>query len=130
MKFMEAHKFGLTTERVDHNPNWMDSDVSGANWRCKVVSKDSGKQMTVYITMGVEYGIRPPTIEEVMSSIQLDVYSVVNFTFKQWCDELGYEVSSKRAKKGYLQCIKMSSRLMHILGQETFEEFINETDSL
>lgn len=68
----------------------------------------------------------PPTTEDVLESLRLDVMGADNAdTFEDWAAECGYSTDSRRAESVYVACCDAAKRLRGLLGRANYETLMS-----
>lgn len=70
----------------------------------------------------------PPTIEEVMESLHSD-QSRTSRSFKEFCDDFGYNEDSISARNTYEAIHNIGAQLVELLGHEGARQFIGEVEN-
>lgn len=72
-----------------------------------------------------------PTVEQVLDCLASDASGYENAgNFDDWCSEYGYDADSRKAERTYNLIAEESKKLRQFLGNEAFQELINETERL
>lgn len=76
-------------------------------------------------TMDITYYSRdPPSDEAVFGCIVSDSLAVNGNTFSGFCGDFGYDTDSIKAHNTFKQCKKQKKKLLTLLGEELFKEFM------
>lgn len=118
----EHYKITISAAIVDRNPN-MD-DMPDGSLHYKVTLRGFGRRMTLYYSMGPAH-TKGPDAAGVLDCLLSDAFAV-EYTFTEWCAELGFDPDSRRGERIYKACLKSAEKLRRFLGG-TFNEF-NEAD--
>jgi hypothetical protein len=133
-QFIKENNLTMNCEYADSNPNMPDSNnMNHSKVTIKRKFKLNGnhldtrygfRQMTLYFSQG--YGIQgEPTLESVLGCLLSDSFSFTNGdTFKDFCENYGYDYDSRKAEKTYQATIKQTSKLKKLL-DNNFNDFVN-----
>ena len=154
-QFCEEHGIKLEATAVPENPNMSGEMSPGSmHFHCVLRSSESGRTFTTYYSVGsgiVDSWLRAkyprtknapydfalvrqrrahqykPPVSDVLNCLQLDANMQENSRcFHEWCDELGYDSDSIRARKIYDHCEEQARKLWEFLGYRTYRELIDE----
>ena len=64
-----------------------------------------------------------PDIADVVYSLMMDA-SFAQYTFDEWCSELGHNTDSRAALDTYLQCQENYTKLKNLLGRGTYQSLV------
>ena len=135
-QFIKENNLTMNCEYADSNPN-MDSVNKNAYNHYKVTIKRKFKlngnhidtrygfrRMTLLFSQGL--GIQgEPTLESVLGCLLSDSFSFSNGdTFKDFCENYGYDYDSRKAEKTFKATIKQTSKLKKLL-DNNFNDFVN-----
>ena len=87
--------------------------------------KNNNKQISVLFSQGSAHKASP-TIERVMECLKLDIDSCER-SFKEWCNDCGFDPDSMKAHKVYLACRRTSKKLKNLLKKD-FGIFYKEVE--
>lgn len=65
---------------------------------------------------------KPPTIEDVLSSLALESSVLDYATFEEWATDFGYDTDSIKAEKTYRACLENTLRFRNFLGEENLKK--------
>jgi len=75
--------------------------------------------------------IPQPKLEDILDSLAMDVAGVIDHqSFEDWAGDYGYDPDSRKAEKVYRACQKLCSDLVGLLGKDTVEALVYETERL
>lgn len=85
--------------------------------------KDLGKEGTVHYENMARANLKPvcPHATDLLYCIVLDS-EACDYSFKDWCENFGYDEDSRKALKIYLQCQENGEKLRKIFKNETLEQ--------
>lgn len=141
-QFIKENNLTMNCEYADSNPNMINSNnmnhykVTIKNTYFVENSKNlystssrfadikKTRQMTLFYSQGL--GIQgEPTLESVLGCLLSDSFSFSNGdTFKDFCENYGYDYDSRKAEKTYQATIKQTSKLKKLL-DNNFNDFVN-----
>src|SRR5688500_8300302 len=75
------------------------------------------------------YRIKKPTLADILDCLCMDSCAL-DQSFEEWCSEFGYEEDSRKAEETYQACKKNAKLLLGLLGKETFNSLVFETERL
>jgi hypothetical protein len=126
-RFIIKNNLSMTSERTDQNPH-MDSQNMD-HWRC--VLRRGKSSVVVYFSKGYGYHGQEPTLDEVLDCMASDASGYDNAqSFEDWCSEYGFDTDSRKAERTYKTIQRQSGRLKELLGQESFDELIWNTERM
>lgn len=79
-----------------------------------VTIKGNNKRMSVAYSMGSGHKGKEPDLEGVLECLASDV-SCSQYTFSEFCSNLGYDEDSRKAEKIYLACKAIKGKLAKVL---------------
>lgn len=108
-------------------PPW-DNGLTVDGWKVTLMRRDAGgrpHRLTVPFWKGLGHNGAEPTALDVMECLCSDATSIENArnNFDDWCDELGYDIDSRRAERTFLACRRIRDRLANFLGDD-FDTFL------
>jgi hypothetical protein len=106
--------------RPDGNTNQWDRDAS--HWQVEIYrpGKGLGKSIVTYYSMGSAHFFPPLTID-VMNSLMTDS-QLGECDFRDFCDNLGYDVDSRKAFDCWQTCRKTREELHQLFTREEIQE--------
>jgi hypothetical protein len=125
--FVKNHNVRMTCRWTATNPHMQDSrDMD--HHRCTLVC--GRKRMTVTFSMGRGHHGKPPTVEDVLSTLAMDASSYENNpNFESWAEEYGYNADSRSVRKTFNQVKKQAAALKKLVGS-AYEDLLFHTESL
>ncbi len=132
-QFIKENNLTMNCKYAGNNPNIPNRDMRHYKVTIKRKFKLNGnhldtrygfRQMTLNFSQG--YGIQgEPTLESVLGCLLSDSFSFSNGdTFKDFCENYGYDYDSRKAEKTYQATIKQTSKLKKLL-DNNFNDFVN-----
>lgn len=133
-EFTKENGLTISTTPVPENPHRSGGDEKwkADHWHC-VIGKGKSK-VTVYFSKGI--GLRkktrffpdgtpiPPTLPELLESLQLDCAGVLGNHFEEWANDCGYDEDSRKAAQIYKTCCQLSRKLQKLFGGKAFADFL------
>ena len=127
-QFINRNHISMTSLWADSNPNMDDMPDGSSHWKCKL--RHQNRQITTYYSMGPAYS-HNPKVDDVLDCLSRDSNSIANeTTFEEWCGDLGYDLDSRRAERGFKACEKQAQKLEHFLGAGLFQELLFDVEGL
>lgn len=125
--FIENNKLTMEKLKVFDNPNMDTTGWEANHYQIKITNGTNGKMLTTHYSQGI--GIKnSPKLPDVLDCIASD--ADCDATFEEWCDAIGYDTDSIKAKKTYDACTKMAIQLRTLLGREQFNILLQEVERL
>lgn len=130
-EFADKNRIEIKSIKVERNPNmeanekWqMDNyEVTLSRWSLTGANRIEAK-LTTYFSKGIGHKGKRPNVEEVLDCLISDS-DALEYTFEDWCLNLGYEEDSIKALKTYEVCYAQAKALIIFLGKERFNELKN-----
>lgn len=96
-------------------------------WLC-VLSRNEWRSIGVTFLAGPAYGHRPPRMVEVLTSVLLEVRSVLTYpVFEDWAAMCDYDPDSRRAETVFREIQATAGRLAYLLDSH-LDEMVWETE--
>lgn len=128
-EFIAKHGLTMTASATGSNPHMTDRTWKADHWKVTITREGNDTPMTTYFSTGIGHrkagklgnGVwlapRPvaPSLATVLESLALDV-SCGEYTFNDFCAELGYDTDSRKALDTYLAYQTIVSDLWRTLG--------------
>lgn len=124
-KFIKNNNIKAIIEEVGENPNIDDPKWQARHY--KVTIKKDGRSFTTYYSqgMGIE---REPELRDVLDCLANDAQT--DGTFEDFCDTFGYDTDSRNAERIYKAVIRNSNKLKKLLGEEAYNQIIEDVERL
>ena len=113
-----------------NNPNMQpDPEWAASHWKCALKRGlgDDCERMAAYFSQGSGHKRREPALADVLSCLA-DDSDVVDYTFEEWCENLGFDDDSRKAEHTYKACLRLGEELREFLGAELLEDLLYETE--
>jgi hypothetical protein len=122
-EFIASYGIKMSVTQVDARPDNSASqwDSSASHYRCTITADKKGSMRT-YFSQGSAH-TAPPTLDSVLECLGMDAYTL-DFDFADFCSEYGYDEDSRKAKKIFDTCVRLSKSLKRILGNTGFRELM------
>lgn len=117
--------FSKAPERVGLNPNMPDSGNMD-HW--KVYMRCGRSRMSTYFSKGFGHKGEAPTLPEVLDCLASDASSADQYSFEEWCDNLGFNVDSRQAERTYQTVSKQTDKLRKFLGDSAYDTLVNHVE--
>jgi hypothetical protein len=127
--FAEAHGIEMLPTQVAENPSYPDAPRDSRHWACLFTWKAKKgndrwrNRLTVHFSQGSAH-TKPPTAMEVLGCLAQDAQSA-EYTFEEWCRELGMDPDSRKDEKTYKAVQKLTKSLRRFLGEALFKELLD-----
>lgn len=118
-EWLKKHGITMACRRIDYRPDGLMQDMPRGSSHWHVILKRGELRMNLYYSMGPAHKGSPNLID-VFSSVISD--SSFEGSFKEFCNEFGYDLKDEYSKKIYDACQKANRKFMAFLGEELFEE--------
>lgn len=119
--FAQEHNIHADAVRATANPNYESKDRDASHW--SVTLRRGKARLTVPFSQGSAH-TKPPTALDVLGCLASDAQSA-DYTFEEWCSELGFESDSRKAEKTFKAVQKQSAALRKFLGDELYKELLD-----
>ena len=133
-EFIEKHNITIECVKVHENPNMIDKEWKADHFLCTLIKKETHKgneykkTMQLFFSQGVGYRkgfkIPNPKLDSVLDCLVSDA-DCLEYVFSEWCDSLGFDNDSIKARNCYNTSIDQSIKLKNFLGSDAFEELKN-----
>lgn len=120
-EFIKSAGVRMSAERTDRNPN-MDDSANMDHWRVRL--RCGRSSMTLVFSQGYGHHGNAPMLRDVLDCLASDA-SVEDRTFDDWCDDLGFDVDSRKAERTYQATVKQTAKLRRLLGDSAFETLLS-----
>ena len=90
----------------------------GAGWL--VTLSDGNTKLVVKYNQSIAKKEEPPTAEEILGSLCTDVYCVIDNSYKEFCEELGYSQNA-HSKNIYKKCKHTENHMLRIFTQDQLD---------
>ena len=94
------------------------------NFHCTLVRPAVARQMTLYYSQGSAHK-DPPSAEDILACLRMDVQGADAGSFEEWAQELGYDEDFRKAEKIYRAVRDQTAQLRNFLGEDLFNELMN-----
>lgn len=126
-RFIENNGLSMLVEKTDDNPNMDDGGrFPMDHYTCKIVrTMRDRRTMTVTFSKGIGHKGKRPSLAEVLDCLASDASMVENSRdFTDFCNELGYDPDSRKAKRTYDTIIRQSFELRELLGEAQYKRLL------
>jgi hypothetical protein len=133
-EFIKQNRISIVSECTDSNPNMIDQDWQANHYkvtlkRNKTENKiRTRRQFTLFYSMGFAIKSDPKT-EDVLDCMAMDSSSI-DQDFEGWANDLDYDTDSRKAEKTYNICRKQATKFENFLGEDLYNELLQEIDRL
>lgn len=123
-QFIKKHGVKVTFKQVATRP-----DIAAGEWiegstHYRVTVSANRKRMTCNYTMGPAHEAGSVRPEDVLDSLKLDA-AFGEYSFPNFCSELGYDTDSRKAERIHKSCRRASVNLARILGAVAYAELLS-----
>ena len=108
------HKVTIQSIRIGDNPNWA-GEIEGDHYSCSL--ERNGRYMHTFFSKGSGHKGKWPNVKEVLWALLMDA-DALEYDFDEWCDNLGYDNDSIKAKKIYDLCRDLGRKVIDFLGDD------------
>lgn len=138
--FIQEEGIGMLAEKFATRPD-LAMDGLKRHFKCtlhagKATRWDGGadsaweREMVVWFSQGDAHKL-PPTTADVLDCLASDASGYDNSrNFEDWCADYGYDDDSRKAEKIYHTVAEDAKRLRHFLGNEAYNQLLNEVERL
>lgn len=124
--FIKAHGITVTFRQVYDRPSIDEWDANARHYRATV--RANGSRYTTWYSQGS--GIKDdPDATSLLDCLGMDAGLGEN-SFEDFCSELGYDEDSRKAHKQWLACHRSREALVRLLGEETLNQLVYDTERL
>lgn len=121
---------GVSYQGIGHD-QWSQAD----KWYVTIKSKNAEASFDYHTGLGHRFIIKrredswsgkqedipvEPAMSDVLNCLMTDA-TALDESFKNWCDNFGYDVDSRKAERTYFECQELGEKVLRILGRERFE---------
>lgn len=125
-QFIARQGLRFSADWADSNPNAVDFPAGSSHWRC--VLRHGRRQLTVPFSQGPAI-CHEPELEDVLDCLASDAATYENArSFEEWCADLGFNDDSRKAERVYRTVEKQAAGLRRLLGDDTYETLLWETE--
>jgi hypothetical protein len=71
------------------------------------------------------YSLKVPCLTDVLACLIIDAKTTYDASFKDFCNELGYDIDSINDFRIYKRCKINQTKVYTLLGEELFQQFID-----
>jgi hypothetical protein len=121
--FAQEHGITAIPVQVESNPHMPEARDGSRHW--KVTLRKGAARLTVPFTQGSAH-TKTPTAIDVLSCLASDAQSA-DYTFAEWCSELGFDADSRSAEKTFKAVKKQSAALRRFLGDGLFRALLQDS---
>lgn len=104
-------------------PDWKDA----RHYQIKIINKNTNSELITFFSQGK--GIeKPARLDHVLDCLASDADCDVDF--EDWCDGLGYDADSIKARTIWNNCTETSRKLKELLGHKQYRFLLEEVERL
>lgn len=135
--FIQAEGIGMLAEKFATRPD-LAMDSMKRHFKCTLHTgklqtwepRHWEREMVVWFSQGDAYKL-PPTTADVLDCLASDASGYDNSrNFEDWCADYGYDDDSRKAEKIYHTVAEEAKRLRHFLGNDAYNQLLNEVERL
>jgi len=89
--------------RINERPDGNMSDMPAGSTHWRILIKRSGKDMTVFYSMGPAHSGTPDDCD-VFNSLLMDTSDIEGEAFEDWAENLGFDPDSRKAERCFKAC--------------------------
>lgn len=135
-EFIEENNLHMYRSTAYDNPDMVDGKwkKTASHYSIKIERRNgygvAEGTMALFYSQGSAIK-RLPTLSDVLDCLASDSSGFDNaHSFEEWAGDYGYDTDSRTAEKTYKQIEKQAGQLRSLLGDEAYEQLINDIDRL